>query len=323
MSSFKPHLIAIKKYARQRWDNRHSNLRFYNFWGKKNGEEYWLESFVKYHSLIPEHKKVSFISVFGYREVVDYINGPKIFYTGENVNSKDQMSHHNVYADHLKGKVHLALGFENTVIHNNYLRFPFWLMRLFRYDSTSEDIKAVVEQFNASSTRSLIGRDGFACNVSSHDASGNRIKIINLLKGLGEVDCAGAFMNNTNDLKEKFQDDKSLFLKHYKFNICPENSNTSGYVTEKIFDAVGSGCIPVYWGSKGNPEPNILNKDAMLFYDEKNEELLYDQIESLLKSEANYLKFIHIPPFDQQAPKVIWQMFEDLKSSVKKVATNF
>ena len=44
-------------------------------------------------------------------------------------------------------------------------------------------------------------------------------------------------------------------LRHYKFNICYENTNNvNGYITEKIFDCFLSGCIPIYFGA-----PNISN----------------------------------------------------------------
>lgn len=44
-------------------------------------------------------------------------------------------------------------------------------------------------------------------------------------------------------------DDKMELLKKYKFSICFENTIFGGYVTEKIFDSMFSGCIPVYWGA--------------------------------------------------------------------------
>ncbi|MDU9768706.1 glycosyltransferase family 10 domain-containing protein, partial [Helicobacter pylori] len=42
---------------------------------------------------------------------------------------------------------------------------------------------------------------------------------------------------------------KSEFLSQYKFNLCFENSQGYGYVTEKIIDAYFSHTIPIYWGS--------------------------------------------------------------------------
>lgn len=41
-------------------------------------------------------------------------------------------------------------------------------------------------------------------------------------------------------------------LKNYKFCICYENSRYNGYITEKIFDGMVAGCIPVYYGA-----PNV------------------------------------------------------------------
>lgn len=39
-------------------------------------------------------------------------------------------------------------------------------------------------------------------------------------------------------------------LKNYRFSICYENAkNQRGYVTEKIFDSMIAGCVPVYWGA--------------------------------------------------------------------------
>lgn len=40
-------------------------------------------------------------------------------------------------------------------------------------------------------------------------------------------------------------------MSKYKFDLSIENSNTCGYVTEKIVQAWAAGCIPVYWGSAG------------------------------------------------------------------------
>jgi len=36
----------------------------------------------------------------------------------------------------------------------------------------------------------------------------------------------------------------------YKFCVAMENSVRHDYVTEKIWDALAAGCIPIYLGSK-------------------------------------------------------------------------
>ena len=55
-------------------------------------------------------------------------------------------------------------------------------------------------------------------------------------------------------------------LPYYRFSLCYENiRDESGYVTEKIFDCMRAGCVPVYWGA-----PNITDYvDAEAFIDRR------------------------------------------------------
>ena len=39
-------------------------------------------------------------------------------------------------------------------------------------------------------------------------------------------------------------------LSKYEFALCFENSVMKGYITEKIFDCLYAGTIPLYWGAK-------------------------------------------------------------------------
>ncbi|MBI2476220.1 MAG: hypothetical protein HYV67_03180 [Candidatus Taylorbacteria bacterium] len=44
--------------------------------------------------------------------------------------------------------------------------------------------------------------------------------------------------------------DKMETLSRYKFALCYENlSGTKGYITEKIFDTIQAGTVPIYWGA--------------------------------------------------------------------------
>ena len=43
-------------------------------------------------------------------------------------------------------------------------------------------------------------------------------------------------------------------LRKYRFSFCLENSITNGYISEKIFDCLYAGVIPLYLGA-----PNINN----------------------------------------------------------------
>jgi hypothetical protein len=44
--------------------------------------------------------------------------------------------------------------------------------------------------------------------------------------------------------------DKSTVLRRARFSYCYENSrDLSNYITEKIFDSLVNGCVPIYWGA--------------------------------------------------------------------------
>ena len=44
---------------------------------------------------------------------------------------------------------------------------------------------------------------------------------------------------------------KTAVLGNYKFSICYENfRGLNGQITEKIFDCMFSGCVPIYWGAE-------------------------------------------------------------------------
>lgn len=74
---------------------------------------------------------------------------------------------------------------------------------------------------------------------------------------------------------------KWLEMRNYKFSIAFENSKdpywADGWVTEKIYDVLGSGTIPIYWGA-----PNIeeyVPADLFIHYQEfENPQLLFEYI---------------------------------------------
>ena len=44
--------------------------------------------------------------------------------------------------------------------------------------------------------------------------------------------------------------DKAVVLRRAKYSYCYENSrDLSNYITEKIFDSLVNGCVPIYWGA--------------------------------------------------------------------------
>jgi alpha(1,3/1,4) fucosyltransferase len=81
---------------------------------------------------------------------------------------------------------------------------------------------------------------------------------------------------------------KFTALKKYKYVVCYENAVLNGYVTEKIFDSMFSGSIPIYWGA-----PNITRYipkecfiDRRSFVDDAS---LYKFLKSI--DEQQYIKY--------------------------------
>lgn len=74
--------------------------------------------------------------------------------------------------------------------------------------------------------------------------------------------------------------DKEHVMAKYKFNLCYENSDgPPGYITEKLFDALRAGCVPIYWG-----DPHISETvPSSAFIDKRD----FDSNESLFRFVSN------------------------------------
>lgn len=68
-------------------------------------------------------------------------------------------------------------------------------------------------------------------------------------QGLGDFDLYGPGWEGTPNWRGIIPG-KWEVLKQYRFSFCYENvGNTPGYLTEKIFDSMVAGCVPIYWGA--------------------------------------------------------------------------
>lgn len=308
---------VYKKYRADHIKHAGEKFAFYNFW-EMHATNNWFVEFFNHHNIAPK-KVLNLISVMGPKEVIHLIPRPRLFFTGENVESESISSNYLKYKDHYGKKVDLAVGFKYSD-DANYLRFPLWILSIFPPDSSYDTIKNIVNTYNKPEHRLNLDRQRFACNISRHDKTGLRAKIIDMANEISKVDNAGSFLNNTSELKEKYQDNKELFLRNYKINICPENTNAEGYVTEKLFESIRSGCIPLYWGSNNNPEPEILNQNAILFFDpDGNNFATRDQLSKIAQGGKDYQDFAHQKPFQHDAAERIWENITRFQQAIKKI----
>ena len=147
--------------------------------------------------------------------------------------------------------------------------------------------------------------------------------IMNELSEIDMVDSAGRWMHNDDSLKTQFGDDKLAWLKNYRFNLTPENSNAPGYVTEKLLDAVSSGCVPIYWGGNNNPDPDIYNSDAIVFFDmNKDNSSVVKFVSELNSDEKRYMEFASQRRLVVGAEDAIWGYYEKLEEKLREIIHN-
>lgn len=306
------HKLSLYSVIASHLDN--SRYRGYNWWDEY-ASLFWLPRFIDLY--FEPKKKINLFS--GFRKplrFIRYYKGVKIFLSGENLANNEHGSFHPRILDHRIREVDLALGFEFNK-DPKYYRFPLWVYHneFISPDASLEDIRTLLEQINDPSTRRGAGRSRFIGQISSHDNGGMRGRLIGLLSPIGQIDCAGQYRHNTDELLEVYEDNKFKFLANYRFNLCPENSLGEGYITEKVFDSIRSGCIPIYWGAY--LEPGILNPRAILRFEEGKEQEFYDRVKELWEDEEAYEQFILEPSFVEGAAERIWEILEGLRERLR------
>ncbi|MFP6225228.1 glycosyltransferase family 10 domain-containing protein [Helicobacter pylori] len=188
------------------------------------------------------------------RKILSYQNTKRVFYTGEN-----EAPNFNLFD--------YAIGFDELDFNDRYLRMPLYYAYLHYKaeivnDTTSPyklkddslyTLKKPSHKFKENhphlcavvNDESDPLKRGFASFVASNPNAPKRNAFYEALNSI-ELVAGGGSVKNTLGYKVK---NKNEFLSQYKFNLCFENSQGYGYVTEKILDAYFSHTVPIYWGS--------------------------------------------------------------------------
>jgi Glycosyltransferase family 10 (fucosyltransferase) C-term len=84
--------------------------------------------------------------------------------------------------------------------------------------------------------------------------------------------------------------DKRAVFAGYKFCIAMENSSTRDYVSEKLFDALDAGCVPIYMGAPNIVSDYLPAPEAALVYDPDTMTVaqLGAEVKRLMKDRAAY-----------------------------------
>ena len=170
---------------------------------------------------------------------------------------------------------------------------PYWLTRLAWPDFVphSDSREPLISIENLTRRRSLSSKLNSKefCAIFARNPEPLRLNLFGLLSGYRQVDGFGLLFNNY------CKDSKFKILRNYKFCLCPENSLSPGYITEKLFDAYASNVIPVYYGPTDVCRFNI-NPKAIINYSnfECSEDFL-EFIKSVDSSESLYRSIYEEP----------------------------
>jgi GR25 family glycosyltransferase involved in LPS biosynthesis len=114
-----------------------------------------------------------------------------------------------------------------------------------------------------------------AALFASHCGVGFRESIITELQHIISIDSFGSCQRTANvrDTLPQCLDfvpnattryfEKECVLYHYKFSLAMENSEDDGYVTEKLWQALKMGSVPIYWGAK-NVREFLPSKESVI-----------------------------------------------------------
>jgi glycosyltransferase involved in cell wall biosynthesis len=250
---------------------------------------------------------IQFFSVFGKKNKILKSKAPyKIFYTCEDTNQNFAE-----YKGNCTDIASLSFGFD-FIDADNYLRFPLWLLYYFSPSNSKDEIRKILNDF-----KKHYQKVKFCSLISNDDQSGIEIKVYNEISKIKAVDCPGKFLHNDDSLHKHYSNEIDVYLQQYKFNICPENTVSRGYVTEKLFQSLYSGCIPIYNAWSKDPEPDILNHDIILWYDENNVTPLIDEVKTLYLNENLYRSFMEQPFFCDTAVDKIYIMLQQFTDKIQ------
>jgi hypothetical protein len=208
----------------------------------------------------------------------------KLFFTGENRRPWNYQAHAAITFDHLDGPTHY--------------RLPLYVVEDW-YQTTKLGLPSILDI----DRNSIINRERtkFCSFISANPASLERNEAFHFLSQYKRVESGGPLFNNIGHVLPRGEDaqiHKMKFMFDSKFNLCYENSSYPGYVTEKLFHALYSGSVPIYWGS-----PTVeLDFNTRAFINRHDYDTFEDMLDMVMRIDQNdelYEDMIHQPIFSK------------------------
>ena len=123
---------------------------------------------------------------------------------------------------------------------------------------------------------------------------------------LGRVDIYGQGWEEGVSLEDSRDGDWTIrkfeILQDYHFNLCFENTIAPYYCTEKIWDAIIAGCLPIYYGGERSTIYEDFPPNSFIDYCQFNSPLeLFNYIDQMEWSEYEYRMNLCIDTFNKMA----------------------
>lgn len=156
------------------------------------------------------------------------------------------------------------------------------------------------------------------CAVISNSCGSVRNSFLSALDKTTRVDYGGTYKNNIGYSVAGDHGTKDIldFYKQYKFVVAMENSVGDFYITEKIYNALKAGTIPIYWGS-----PNVFNycnsKRFICLKNESHDEIL--RVVNLINTmnDEDYIKMVNEPIFVKPFDEILDECAEEIRKCIK------
>ena len=311
-------------------------IRYINFWSgfytKKTEVDRIIDSAIRYtffkhsktYTLVEDTSKTPNIvvsSVFGNPKSLSSFdeNTFIIVINGENSYGHD---HHYKWAyESLRNngyRINLYLGFSREE-DDVQKRFPLWLWYYDFYLKNESNAYRFIKDNSGTNftTDDFEKRKLAACMCARSNHFNWRSTFYNTCIQNGIiVKCPSKVCHNDKDIDSRGLS-KAQYISGFVFNICPENTVTSGYCTEKLMECVMSGCIPIYWGDFDNEiifnQNRIIKASSVI----KDFPKLAQQVKYLLSNKDSLIEFFQQPLFTDNAIHVIDSFLDKLDSIPK------
>lgn len=279
-------------------------VKFEDFWGGFDGDFFiWILNEAGYNVKVSDDPDLLIYSVFGKNH--ERYACKKLFFTGENIRPP-------------AGEYALSFDFSNDPKH---YRFPLYAYQRWSWAKEGGNLGKTLNlnldsilQPKLSKEELFKKKTKFCAFIQGNPSCQHRNHFFTALNSRKKVDSAGTLFNNTGFVIN--WENKLEFVHDYKFMIAFENSSYPGYVTEKIFEPMLMGTIPLYWGSSTvNTE---FNEKSFV---NLNEISIDEAVETVIQLDENddlYYE-MYSQPFLSNNKLNEWMEFENLINFLKTV----